>query len=146
MQASILLTQSRPSAARGALDAALAGSFAVKAWPQFHVLLGQVLLLQADVRFLTRDWLQHCCQSLHAVRDAVPLGRARGIDCGLQKTAAIAANRQPKVAHVTAHKRSHHRNCCRSTSLVWQPQSRFSVCLETATQWCEHIQKVENVV
>jgi predicted Zn-dependent protease len=49
MQSSILLMGGRPQAALNALNAALTSSFAIKAWPQFHVLQGRCLLIQAQV-------------------------------------------------------------------------------------------------
>ena len=59
LQASLLLAQKQPRAARAALDAAAAHSFAVKAWPQWHVLRGEALLALAEVCTEVNTAIQH---------------------------------------------------------------------------------------
>eukprot|EP00892_Ulva_mutabilis_P009788 jgi/Ulvmu1/7181/UM034_0090.1 len=48
MQAGVFVARGRPAAAKAALDDALAHNFGIKAWPSYHVMLGHVLLAQAQ--------------------------------------------------------------------------------------------------
>lgn len=50
MQAGVFVAHGRPAAARAALDDALSHNFGIKSWPAYHVMLGHVLLAQAQVR------------------------------------------------------------------------------------------------
>jgi hypothetical protein len=65
MQASILLMAGRPQAALNGLDAALTASFAIKAWPQFHVLRGRCLLIQSQVGVLSASPFIHSLLLIH---------------------------------------------------------------------------------
>lgn len=49
MQAGVFVAQGRPAAAKAALNDALSHNFGIKAWPAYHVMLGHVLLAQAQV-------------------------------------------------------------------------------------------------
>ena len=44
------MNKGRPEAAEGALQAALAGNFGVKAWPLYHVLKGKIAIVRSEVR------------------------------------------------------------------------------------------------